>query len=181
VAQTAPAMDHLILYCLIISRAGYCPKQFLQGYCGYMQVDGYEAYTQTDATLIDCMAHARRKFDEAAKAMPKGKTGKSQWVINHIQKLYRIETLHKDSTPEQHYAARQRQANPLLGAFKTWLDKAFIHTQPKSKLGLAITYCLNQWSKLIRYIEDGRLSIDDNRAEQAARPFAVGLEKLVLL
>lgn len=156
------------------SRAGHCPKQFLQGYDGYMQTDGYEAYTQTQATLVGCMAHARRKFDEAAKAMPKGKIGKPQWAINHIQKLYRIETLHKDSTPEQRYAARQQQAKPLLDAFKIWLDKAAVHTPPKSKLGVAIAYCLNQWPKLIRYIEDGRLSIDNNRAERAVRPFAVG-------
>lgn len=156
------------------SRAGHCPKQFLQGYCGYMHVDGYEAYTQTDATLVGCMAHGRRKFDEAAKSMPKGKTGKPQWAINHIKKLYRIETLHKDSTPEQRYAARQQQAKPLLDAFKTWLNKAAIHTPPKSKLGIAISYCLNQWPKLTRYIEDGRLSIDNNRAERAVRPFAVG-------
>lgn len=156
------------------SRAGHCPKQFLQDYQGYLQVDGYEAYTQTNATLIGCMAHARRKFDEAAKAVPKGKTGKPQWAINHIKKLYRIETLHKDSTPEQRYAARQQQAKPLLEDFKTWLDKTAIHTPPKSKLGIAIAYCLNQWPKLTRYIEDGRLSIDNNRAERAVRPFAVG-------
>ena len=156
------------------SRAGHCPQQFLQGYDGYMQTDGYEAYAQAQATLVGCMAHARRKFDEAAKAMPKGKTGKAQWAINHIQKLYRIETLHKDNPPEQRHAARAQQAKPLLDAFKTWLDKAAIHAPPKSKLGMAIGYCLNQWPKLTRYLEDGRLSIDNNRAERAIKPFVIG-------
>ncbi|QTL37231.1 transposase [Pseudoalteromonas viridis] len=67
------------------SLAGRCPEAFLQGYNGYLQVGGYAGCEQTQATLVGCWAHARRKFKEAADAQVKGKTGKVDWALNHIQ------------------------------------------------------------------------------------------------
>lgn len=156
------------------SRAGQCPVNYLQGYDGYLHVDGYRAYEQTAATLVGCWAHARRGFHEAQQDIPKGKTGKPHWALNLIQKLYRIESGLKGKSPEEKYAARQEKAKPLLAQFKQWLGKSALQVPPKSKLGGAIQYCLNQWDKLQVYLEDGRLSIDNNRAERAVRPFAVG-------
>ncbi|WP_227739640.1 IS66 family transposase [Vibrio sagamiensis] len=159
------------------SRGHHCPASYLSDYDGYLHVDGYEAYEKTNAKLVGCWAHARRKFVEAEQSQPKGKQvkgGKIQSAINWFQKLYRIEQGIKGKTQEERYQQRQSQTEPLLKAFKTWLDKSVSQVPPKSKLGVAINYSLNQWSKLTRVVEDGRLSIDNNRAERSVRPFTVG-------
>ena len=93
-------------------------------------------------------------------------------VLSHIQKLYRLETQLKDKTPAEKYQLRQEKAKPLLATFYQWLEKANI--PPKTALGKAIQYCKNQWPKLNRYIEDGDLNIDNNRAERAVKPFVIG-------
>ncbi|WP_297822441.1 IS66 family transposase [uncultured Paraglaciecola sp.] len=165
---------NIVLYDYQNSRRGQCAVDFLAGYSGYLQVDGYQGYAQTQATLVACMAHARRKFVEAETAQPKGKTGKANWALNQIQKLYRIETKIKGKTAQEKYRIRQADALPLLMQFKGWLDKSATEVPPKTALGKALAYSLNQWSKLIRYIEDGNLTIDNNRAERAIKPFVIG-------
>lgn len=166
------SIPNIVLYDYQVSRSGQCAVDFLHGHDGYLQVDGYQGYEKTDAILVGCWAHARRKFREAEVAQGKGKTGKADW-LNHIQKLYRIETRLKDAAPAQRHQARQQQAMPLLNQFKTWLDKSALQVPPKTVLGKAIHYSLRQWPKLIRYIEDGRLTIDNNRAERAIKPFVI--------
>ena len=120
------------------------------------------------------LAHARRKFIDAQKAQVKGKTGKADWAISHIQKLYRIEHDIKDKTEDEKQAWRQQHAKPLLDEFKIWLDKSAQQVPPQTAIGKAITYSLNQWPKLIRYIENGKFTIDNNRAERAIKPFVIG-------
>jgi transposase len=165
---------NIVLYDYQNSRAGACAKNYLHGYQGYLQVDGYAGYEQTEATLVGCFAHARRKFIEAQKVQVKGKTGKADWAINHIRKLYRLEAEIKDNSAAEKQALRQRHAQPLLQQLKSWLDKSALQVPPKSAIGKAIAYSLRQWPKLIRYIDDGHLSIDNNRAERAIKPFVIG-------
>ena len=150
------------------------PRDYLDGYQGYLQVDGYAGYEQTEATLAGCFAHARRKFIEVQRAQVKGKTGKANWAISHIRKLYRIESEIKDKDPAEKQAQRLVKAKPLLDQFKAWLDKSALQVPPKSAVGKAIAYSLGQWAKLERYIEDGNLQIDNNRAERAIKPFVIG-------
>jgi len=174
-----PPLDHqkipgIVVYEYQNSRAGVCPKNYLQGFNGYLQVDGYAAYEQTAATLAGCFAHARRKFTEAKKAQPKGKSGKADMALAMIQKLYRIEAEIKHKTAQEKRRVRQKKAKPLLEQYKTWLDKSAAQVPPKSILGKAIAYNLRQWTKLVRYIEDGHLNIDNNRAERAIKPFVIG-------
>jgi len=163
---------NIVLYDYQSGRAGQCAVDYLQGFTGYLQVDGYAGYEKTAATLAGCWAHARRKFIEAQTAQPKGKTGKADMALSMIQKLYRIEMSLKDKSVEEKYQLRQEKAKPLLERFYQWLAKANVVT--KSALGKAIAYCLNQWHKLIRYLEYGHLSIDNNRAERAIKPFVIG-------
>ena len=166
---------NIVLYDYRNSRSGQCPIDYLGDYNGYLQVDGYAGYEQTDATLAGCWSHARRKFVEAKKAQAAGKTGKADWALNHIQKLYAIESgLKKGRSPEEKRQQRAARAKPLLDQFKTWLDKSSLQVPPKSAVGKAIAYSLNQWTKLIRYVEDGHLNIDNNRAERAIKPFVIG-------
>ena len=138
------------------------------------QVDGYAGYEQTSAILAGCFAHARRKFIEVQKAQIKGKTGKADWAINHIQKLYRLEKDIKGQPATEKQLIRQQQAKPLQDEFKVWLDKSINQVPPKSAIGKAIGYSLRQWPKLIRYIDHGNLNIDNNRAERAIKPFVIG-------
>jgi transposase len=177
--STSPSAEgagipNIVLYDYQSSRAGRCAAEFLGDYAGYLQVDGYEAYTQTHATLVGCMAHARRKYDETKKSQPKGKSGKADMAMNLIQKLYRIEAQIKGASADEKQQIRQQQSLPLLNEFKNWLDKSVDHVPPQTALGKAIGYSLRQWPKLIRYIDDGKLSIDNNRAERAIKPFVIG-------
>jgi hypothetical protein len=167
-------IPNIVLYDYHASRAGKCAVDYLQGFNGYLQVDGYAGYEQTQATLAGCWAHARRKFMEAKTAQGKKSSGKADWALNHIQKLYRIETQLKDAPPDEIHKVRQAKSVPLLKQFETWLVKSEQQVLPKTKLGEAITYCLNQWEKLNTYTKDGNLHIDNNRAERAIKPFVIG-------
>mgnify|MGYP000686593732 CR=1 FL=1 len=165
-------IPNIVLYDYQAGRAGQCAVDYLAGFNGYLQVDGYAGYEKTNATLVGCWAHARRKFIEAQTVQPKGKRGKADMALSMIQKLYRIEMSLKDKNADEKYQLRQEKAKPLLDKFYQWLEKANVVT--KSALGKAIQYCQNQWHKLIRYIEDGHLTIDNNRVERAVKPFVIG-------
>lgn len=164
----------LVLFDYQDGRSGQHAKTYLAGYRGYLQVDGYAGYEQTEASLVGCMAHARRKFVEAQHAQGKGKTGKADWAVHHIQKLYALES--KLKTMDADIKAQQRQllAAPLLQQLREWLEKSKDTVPKESLLGKAISYTQNQWPKLIRYLDDGRLNIDNNRAERAVKPFVIG-------
>ena len=170
----ANPIHNIVLYDFQPSRSAQCVQNYLGDYAGYLQVDGYAAYEHTAATLVGCMAHVRRKFIEAQKAQSNGKTGKADWAVNRIQKLYAIESQCKELTPEVRHQQRQEKALPLLMEFKAWVDKSLVTVPPKTALGTALAYTVNQWHKVIRYTEDGRLNIDNNRAERAIKPFVIG-------
>ena len=140
-APTQGAVPNIVLFDYQSGRARQCAVDYLNGYTGYLQVDGYVGYEKNQATLAGCWAHARRKFKEAEIAQPKGKTGKANMVLSHIQKLYRLETQLKDKTPAEKYQLRQEKAKPLLATFYQWLEKANIPR--KTALGKAIQYCKN--------------------------------------
>jgi transposase len=142
---------------------------------GYLQVDGYAGYHQSHATLVVCMAHLRRKFKGVQKAQSKDskKTGKADWALNHIQKLYRIEKRIKDLPIEERYRIRQESSVPLLNESKTWLDKSAPNILAESLIGKALNYPLNQWEKAIRYCDDCRLDIDNNGSERTIKPFVM--------
>jgi len=102
--------------------------------------------------------------------------GSAEIAVDYIRKLYDIERKAKKDglTSEKVYELRQEKAKPVLSKFKAWLDKKVNLTPPKGLLGTAVNYTLAQWDKLERYIEDGRIPIDNNLAENAIRPFVVG-------
>lgn len=161
------------------SRSGEVASRLMPDFRGYLQTDGYAGYNalaaQEGVVSVGCFAHARRKFDEAIKAQgSKPKAGKATHGLNLIQRLYRIEKLAKDLTPEQRHALRQAQAVPVLDDIRTWLDASLPQVAPKTKLGEALGYLHSQWPRLVRYVDDGRLDIDNNAVERAIRPFVIG-------
>jgi transposase len=154
-------------------------KRLLAGFTGYLQTDGYDGYNAAVAENhlihVGCMAHARRKFSEAIKAQGKTKKrGKAHRGLTLIQKLYKIEKQARKLTPEKRHQHRQRYAKPVLDEMRVWLDQSLPQVPPSSATGKALHYLHNEWDKLIRYLDDGRLEIDNNAAENAIRPFVIG-------
>jgi transposase len=128
----------LVLFDYQDGRSGAHAVQFLEGYTGYLQVDGYAGYEQTSATLAGCWAHARRKFIEAQQAQGKGKTGKADWAINQIQKLYALESKLKTQTFEVKQQQRQQVAALLLKQLWDWLEKSKDTIPKESLVGKAV-------------------------------------------
>ena len=171
----------IVLYDYQATRAGSHAKAFLSEFTGYLQVDGFPGYHVVERDgkiiLLGCMAHVRRKFDEALKILPREsrkKPGKVQMALSQIAKLYAIESEIKNLTVEQRYLIRQQKSKPLLEKFKAWCDKSVDQTTKESTLGKALRYAINQWKHLTRYLENGALQIDNNTAEQRIKPFVIG-------
>ena len=165
---------NIVLFDYHNSRAAQCPINFLEGYSDYLQVDGYAAYGKTEAILAGCMAHARRKFIDAKTAQGKSKTGKADVMLNLIGKLYGIEANIKLKSNDEKHQIRQEKSKPLIDKINQWVSDNREKIPPKSKLGEALTYWHNQAHKLETYLEDGRINIDNNRAERAVKPFVIG-------
>jgi transposase len=168
----------IVLYDYRPTRGGEHPRNFLVGFCGYLHVDGYPGYHKVSGvTLVGCWAHARRKFDEALKVLPASKDKTETAAHQGLQfcnQLFAIERELKDATPEERYTIRLERSRPVLDAYLTWLRQQRSRTLPKSALGEAITYSLNQWDKLTAFLKDGRLEMDNNRSERAIKPFVIG-------
>ncbi len=191
VQRGGPPEKPIILFDYDPSRAQAVPLNLLAGFQGYLQTDGYDGYNAVvaanDLTHVGCWAHARRKFHEAVQAQCKkakgkgnrggGKTsggGKAQQGLALIQKLYQVERLAKDGSPEERKALRQEKALPIMEQLHAWLHKGLPVVPPQTATGKALNYLHNEWDKLQVYLEDGRLEIDNNLAENAIRPFVVG-------
>lgn len=168
----------IVLYDYQETRAKEHPKNFLKGFKGYLHVDGYPGYHDVEnAKLVGCWSHARRAFDKALKALPAEEQKKLTAVrtgLEYCNKLFKIERGFKDATPEERRKGREEQSRPVLDAFSAWLQEQSTQVLPKSALGKAVTYCLNQWGKLIMFLEDGNLELDNNRAERSIKPFVIG-------
>jgi hypothetical protein len=160
------------------SRAQEVPLRLLAGYRGYLMTDDYAGYNavaaQSGVERLACWAHARRKFVEAQKVQPKGKTGRADIALGMINKLYGIERELKDVSDEQRHHGRQQHSLPLLAQLKAWLEKTQPQVTAQNALGKAVNYLASNWSRLERYIEAGHLPIDNNAAERAIRPFVIG-------
>ncbi len=167
-----------VLYQYKQTRGGDNPREFLTGFHGYLHVDGYPGYHKVaNVTLVGCWAHARQKFDEALKALPNDKQKAAVAAregLEFCNRLFAIEPESKDATAEERLKVRTERSKPVGDAFLAWLRMQRPRVLPKSTLGAAITYCLNQWDKLVVFLEDGRLELDNNSAERSIRPFVIG-------
>lgn len=154
------------------TRAG--PADFLKMFRGYLQADAYGGYdgvyleSKGGITEVACWAHCRRYWHKAREQDPR----RAHHVLAAIEQLYEVERATRDQSPEVRQAKREEHAAPLLRDLSPWLEgQTFL---PKSLIGKAATYTRNQWSALNEYINDGDLSIDNNFAERAMRPVAIG-------
>ena len=156
-------------------RAG--PQKFLAGFTGYLQADAYGGYDgiyssagDPDSGIVEvaCWVHCRRYWHKAREQDPT----RAHHALAYISRLQEVERATRDCDASTRQAKRTVHAEPLLREFGDWLEgETFL---PKSLIGKAATYTRNQWSALNRYIEDGDLSFDNNFAERAMRPIAIG-------
>jgi transposase len=159
-------------------RSDKLPAEFLAGYEGVLQSDGYDVYDKvvkgTAIIHVGCMAHARRRFIMAKKS---GKIlCSADAAIDYIKRLYKIEREADELklSDDQRVVYRKENAVPILIAFHAWCEEKSMAVPPESLIGKAVSYSLSQWNKLIRYIDYGFVSPDNNMLENAIRPFVIG-------
>jgi len=178
VQRGGPPGKPVVLFNYDPRRSSAAAEKYLEGYQGALMSDGYAASKQVaqenGLVHLCCWAHARRKFVEAQKAQPKGKTGRADRAITMIAKLYAVEKRTKNASLEERQAARAEFSEQHLKDLKTWLDKTQQQVPPNNALGKAIAYTLKYWPELNRYTKNGTWPIDNNVAENAIRPFVIG-------
>jgi transposase len=152
-------------------------QALLGDFKGYLQRDGYGVYgalARERPGLIPCgcMAHVRRKLVEALDHQPT----EAQWLVVEVRKLYLIEAHAREQgmTAEQRHSLRRELAPPILQGIKARLEELRPTLLPQSPLGKAATYTLGEWDALNRYLQDGRVEIDNNLTENALRPSCIG-------
>lgn len=165
----------IVLYEYQPGRGSIHPEAFLKGFKGYLHTDGYAGYHNLpkEITVVGCWAHARRKFDEAMKSLPKGKAKGSSAAqgLAYCSLLFKIEEGLAELSAEERKKQRLEQAKPVLGAMLAWANAREV--APKSALGTAFKYLREQWPYLTNYLKDGRLELSNNRAERSIKPFVI--------
>ena len=157
------AEQAIVLYEYQSTRKAEHAETFLRGFNGWLHADGYQGYHKLPENIrvVGCWAHARRKFDEALQTLPKEKQKDSPAAIGecYCSRLFKLEEAFAELTPEERYEKRLEQEKPVLDALLSWANEMQVKTAPKSAMGRAIHYLLEQWPYLTRYLEDGRLEL----------------------
>ena len=166
----------IVLYEYQPSRKAEHAAKFLEGFSGYLHADGYQGYHKLPGNfrVVGCWAHARRKFDEALNALPpdQRKGTAALTGLEYCNQLFAWEERFKELSPEERTKQRLKEEKPILDALLAWADS--VSAAPKSALGKALHYLKEQWPYLLRYLEDGRLELSNNRAERSIKPFVIG-------
>ncbi len=161
------------------SRAGAVIEELAYKYNfrGYLQCDGFAGYetafrTNPAVTLVNCMVHIRRHFE---KALDENKAA-AEYALTQIQHLYKIEHMCDDAklSPEERKAKRQQFARPIMEAMKQWMETEGVKYSESSEIGKAVTYAYTRWDNMMHYLDDGRLLLDNNLAENEIRPITLG-------
>ena len=177
--RTGGDAEHpIVLYDYRPDRKAKNAEEFLEGFLGYLHADGYQGYhkLRPDIRVVGCWAHARRKFDEAVKSLPQKEQAGCAALEGQAfcTKLFSIEKDIQGLPFEEKRKQRQNRTKPVLDALFSWAQEKQKVTPPKSALGKALHYLKEQWPYLVRYLEDGRLEISNNRAERSIKPFVMG-------
>lgn len=169
-------LENLVLFDYHPGRGRDGPAAMLQYFKGHLQTDGYGVYDEFDKrpgiTLMHCMAHARRYFEQALD----NDQARAQHALSQIQLLYKTERTARENNYDhaQRLELRQQQSIAVLNDLGAWLKDNITQTLPKSSIGKAIAYSLARWDKLCLYAHHGHLEIDNNPVENAIRPMVIG-------
>ena len=170
------------------TRAHAHAKEFLKDYKGHLVCDGYEAYHSLggDIVVCGCWAHARRHYDNAAKALKKLPERKhesdvSSKALEKIAEFYRLENSWKELTSEERLCNRQKILKPKVEAYFEWVAKVRKNVPPKSETGKGLTYSVNQKKYLTAFLEDGNVPLDNSEAERKIRNFVISRKNFVMI
>jgi len=156
------------------TRAGAAARELLSGFTGLLQTDAYAGYEAVvlpgNVSRIACMAHIRRKFHEARHSAKV----ECEYILSEIAAMYLIEEEAKKLSHEERRAIRQEKAKERFEKLHDYLIRLQTSTLPESPLRKAIAYALSEWEPMSRYLEDGRVDIDNNSIERQIRPVAIG-------
>ncbi len=177
----------IVLYDYQRTRNASHPREFLRDFTGICVTDGYQVYhtienEREDLKIAGCWAHARRRFDEALKAMPpkEQKSSIAYKALKMIQAIYTEESKIKELSAKERLNERQLVIAPLVEAYFAWVHKASPNVLTNSKTYKGLQYSINQEKYLKAFLTDGEVPIDNNAAERAIRPFCVGKKNWIM-
>ena len=178
----------IVLYEYQKTRNASHPREFLKDFRGVCVTDGYQVYhtiegEREDLKIAGCWSHARRRFDEAVKALPKAKQKDSRayLALTMIQAIYREEKLLKDLPAGERMIRRQLSVRPLVEAYFVWVRENLPKVPQKSRTREGFNYSLNQEKYLKVFLDDGEVPMDNNAAEQSIRGFCIGKKNWVMI
>jgi len=171
----------VVLFKYSETRAGKNPQEFLLGFGGFLIVDGYQGYYALESEgiiLCGCFSHARRKFVEALKALPKHQQAESPASkgVAFCDKIFELERKYDEEgiTVQERHERRQLESKPVVSDLLAWANELLPTLPEKCKLRDAVGYIINQQARLTSFLLDGRIEVSNNRAERCIRPFALG-------
>nr|WP_300817805.1 IS66 family transposase [uncultured Acetatifactor sp.] len=178
----------IVLYEYQRTRNASHPREFLKDFSGICVTDGYQVYhtienEREDLVIAGCWSHARRRFDEAVKALPKAKQKDSRayLALTMIQAIYREEKQLKELPAQERQNRRQLNVKPLVEAYFVWVRENLSKVPQKSKTWEGFSYSLNQEKYLKVFLDDGEVPMDNNAAEQSIRGFCIGKKNWVMI
>ena len=178
----------IVLYEYQRTRNASHPREFLKDFSGICVTDGYQVYhtienERKDLKIAGCWSHARRRFDEAVKALPKAKQKDSRayLALTMIQAIYREEKQLKELSAQERQDRRQLSVKPLVEAYFTWVRENLPKVPQKSKTWEGFNYSLGQEKYLKVFLDDGEVPMDNNAAEQSVRGFCIGKKNWVMI
>lgn len=178
----------IVLYEYQKTRNASHPREFLKDFSGICVTDGYQVYhtienEREDLKIAGCWSHARRRFDEAVKALPKvkRKDSRAHLALTMIQAIYREEKLLKDLPAKERRNRRQLSVRPLVEAYFSWVKENIPKVPQKSKTWEGFNYSINQEKYLKVFLDDGEVPMDNNAAEQSIRGFCIGKKNWVMI
>jgi hypothetical protein len=188
VQATGTGEPPVVLFDYDPTRSAAVPSRLFEGFRGYLQTDAYAGYNEVvrdnGITHVLCLAHARRHFVDGLKAQgidpnklptqPPDKARRLLTALGYFRSIYAIEARLRSRPPDERLAVRAQETRPLLERFHHWAKTTHPRVAPKTPLGKALAYLLEHWEGLTRFLDDGRLEVDNNRAENAIRPFTLG-------
>ena len=183
----------IIIYEYQKTRHSDHPKEYYKDFTGFLMTDGLEQYHKLERDLegvtnANCMAHARRHFANAIKALGKGnqkavRSSIAYKALVRIGAIYDLEGALKDLTPEERFKERQASIKPLVEEFFAWIRETLADQKvlPKGETAKGLNYCLNQEKYLKVFLTDGEVPIDDSASERALRNFTIGRKNWVTI
>jgi len=177
--------EPIVYYEFHENRAAESAKEFLKDYKGFLHTDGYEVYHRLDPgiTVVGCLAHIKRKFTDAIKALSPEEQKKTICFKGqeYCDYLFHVEKKYKDADPAERHKKRLDLLKPVMDAFLLWLQQTKPLTVPKSQAYEAVNYALNQWPYFKNILLDGRLELTNNLVERSIRPFTIGRKNWVTM